>query len=129
MENYINNNLQYGKDILTFVKTSAVRIKGIMNSVNTGTDETILAELLPYYPLENGKKKKKKKKKSPRPPEPVPPSLPNICNASQIDSGFRISDNNEWEDDEMIGKHYRLDVSYDVDEGTAKIHIAPTISH
>ena len=118
MERYINQNLQYGKEIISFVTNSAAKIKRLMTSVNRGTDETILADLLPLYGIIDTKKRKKKKPKKPAPPNvPRPPS---ICKDHEISGGFNISDNEEWSDGGMIGKQYKLMVSYDVDDGTAK---------
>jgi len=110
--------LMYGGQLISYVCHSAANLKRFMVSVSRSTYDDVLAELLPYLGGDGGRKKAKKKKKKtdPNPPAPIP-SLPSICKDSEISGGFKLSDNEEWDDDKMINMEYKVKIAFDLGEG------------
>ena len=111
--------LMYGGQLISYVCHSAANLKKFMVSVSRSTYDDVLAELLPYLSGDGSRKKAKKKKKKtdPNPPDPPKPSLPAICKDSEISGGFKLSDNEEWDDDDMIDMEYKIKIAFDLGEG------------
>ena len=118
MPKYEALKLLYGGQLITYVCHSAANLKKFMVSASRSTYDNVLAELLPYLKGSESKKKSKKKKKNtdPNPPAP-PPSSPSICKDSEISGGFKLSDNEEWDDDNMIDMEYKIKIAFDLSEG------------
>ena len=43
--------------------------------------------------------------------------MPSICRDSEISGGFKLYDNEEWDDDNMLDMEYKIKIAFDLGEG------------